>query len=149
MFPSPIAFETISVALASASASRSRASASRNAASRRPSALRICACFSPSAFKISDCRTPSASRITARLSRSAFIWRAMASTSSVGGVMSLISMRVIFTPQGEVASSTTLSRSALILSRCDRSSSRSIDPITVRILVIVRLRIASSSRRTS
>ncbi len=45
--------DTISVALASASARRSRASASRKAASWRPSASRICACFAPSACRIS------------------------------------------------------------------------------------------------
>jgi hypothetical protein len=87
------------VALASASAARSRASASRKAASRRPSASRIWPCFSPSALRISEARLPSASRMTARFSRSAFIWRPMALTMSAGGRMSLISTRVILTPQ--------------------------------------------------
>jgi hypothetical protein len=45
-------------------------------------------------------RMPSASRIWARFSRSAFIWRAMALEMSAGGRMSLISIRVIFTPHG-------------------------------------------------
>ena len=144
-----MASDTISVALASASASRSRASASRKAASRRPSASRIAAFFSPSARRISEFRSPSASRITARLSRSAFIWRAMASTMSRGGEMSLISIRVTFTPHGWVASSTTVKRRALISSRLDNSSSRSIEPITVRTLVMVRFRMASSSWATS
>jgi len=38
------------------------------------------------------------------LSRSAFICRAIESTRSRGGLMSLISMRVTLTPQGVVAS---------------------------------------------
>ena len=42
---------------------------------------------------------PSASRITARFSRSAFICRPIALTMSAGGRMSLISTRVILTPQ--------------------------------------------------
>ena len=52
---------------ASASASRSRASASRKAASLRPSASRIAACFSPSALRIAAWRSPSASRIDGAL----------------------------------------------------------------------------------
>ena len=43
---------------------------------------------------------PSDSRIDARFSRSAFIWRVMASTMSRGGRMSFNSTRVIFTPHG-------------------------------------------------
>ena len=43
------------------------------------------------------------------VSRSAFICRPIDSMRSAGGLMSLISMRVHFTPQGEVASSTTRS----------------------------------------
>ncbi|MNT34912.1 hypothetical protein D3C72_1709160 [compost metagenome] len=61
----------------------------------------------------------------------------------------MISMRVILTPQGDTAVSTTLSRRWLISSRLDKSSSRSIDPITVRILVMVRLRMAFSRLDTS
>src|SRR5262249_42526074 len=75
--PPAMAWLTISVALASACAARSRASASRKAASLRPSAANITACFSPSALSTAAWRRPSASRIWARLSRSAFIWRAM------------------------------------------------------------------------
>ena len=135
------------VALASASARRSRASASRKAASRSPSASRIAPAFSPSALRIAAWRRPSASRMLARLSRSAFIWRAMASTRSRGGEMSLISMRVTLTPQGVVASSTTVSSWALILSRWDSSSSRSMEPMTVRMLVMVRLRMAYCAGR--
>ena len=41
-----------------------------------------------------------------------------------------------------VAASTTVSRRALMLSRCDSTSSRSIEPTTVRMLVKARLRIA-------
>lgn len=63
--PFATASDTIDVALASASARRSRASASRKAASRRPSACSTCACFSPSAFRMADWRKPSASRICA------------------------------------------------------------------------------------
>ena len=79
---------------------------------------------------------PSASRMTARFSRSAFICRVMALTMSCGGRMSRSSTRVIFTPQDSVAWSTTDSSLALISSRFDRVSSRSIEPITVRKLVV-------------
>ena len=61
------------------------------------------ACLAPSARVMAACFSPSASVITARRSRSAFIWRAMALVMSGGGVRSLISMRVTFTPQGLVA----------------------------------------------
>ena len=46
---------------------------------------------------------PSDSRMTARFSRSAFICRPIALTMSAGGRMSLISTRVILTPQLSVA----------------------------------------------
>ena len=85
---------------------------------------------------------PSASRIWARLSRSAFICRAIDSTRLAGGLMSLISTRVTLMPQGCAASSTTRSRRSLMSSRLDSNSSRSIEPITVRMLVMVRLRMA-------
>src|SRR5215471_18744143 len=62
MLPRPIASETKVVALASASACLSRASAARKAASRRPSAARITACFSPSAFSTAACLNPSGGR---------------------------------------------------------------------------------------
>ncbi len=132
-----MASETISVALASAAAERSRASASRKAASLRPSACRIADCFWPSATVIAACRSPSASVITARRSRSAFIWRVMALVMSGGGVRSLISIRAHFTPQGLVAWSITSSSRVLMWSRCDSTSSRSIEPTTVRRLVMV------------
>ncbi len=63
--------------------------------------------------------------------------------------MSLISIRVILTPQGVVASSITDSSRALISSRLDSVSSRSIDPITVRKLVVVRFMIALYRSDTS
>ncbi|KUM28877.1 hypothetical protein AU467_00995 [Mesorhizobium loti] len=129
--PLAMASDTTCVALASASAERSRASASRKAASLRPSASRICDCF-----------RPSAARIWARLSRSAIIWRPIDSTRLAGGLMSLISTRVILMPHGCAASSTTRSRRSLIASRLDSNSSRSIEPMTVRMLVMVRLRMA-------
>ena len=56
---------------------------------------------------------------------------------SAGGVMSLISIRLTLTPQGEVAASITRSSRSLISSRLDSISSRSIEPTTVRRLVIV------------
>ena len=59
-------------------------------------------------------------------------------TMSEGGRMSFSSTRVILTPHGSVAWSTTASRRALISSRFDKVSSRSIDPITVRKLVVER-----------
>ena len=119
--PFDVASLIIRVAVASAWASRSTASAARKAASRRPSASSTTAAFRPSARVMSDWRMPSASRITARFSRSAFICRAIASTRSFGGSMSLISMRVTLMPQGSEAASITLSRRALISSRCDSS----------------------------
>ena len=147
--PWAMAALTSAVALASASARRSRASASRKAASLRPSAARICACFSPSARRICAWRSPSASRMLARFSRSAFICLAMASARSAGGRMSLISMRVTLTPQGEAAASMTRNSRSLISSRCDRSWSRSIEPTTVRMLVIVSVSSACDRSATS
>src|SRR3546814_13217630 len=52
-------------------------------------------------------------------------------------------------PQGWVAWSTATSTLVLISSRLDSDSSRSIEPIAVRMLVITRLRIAISSVATS
>jgi hypothetical protein len=52
-----MASDTTWVARASASAWRSRASDSRNAACRPPSASRICACFLPSAVRIAAARS--------------------------------------------------------------------------------------------
>ena len=152
--PPAMASETILAALASARARRSLASASRNAASflasaarmadcLSASAARMTACFSPSAFKISDWRIPSASSTLARLSRSAFICRAIELIRSAGGVMSLISTRVTLTPQGMVASSTTASSLWLMASRWDSSSSISMLPITVRMLVMIRFKMAT------
>ncbi len=149
MSPSAIARLTMPVAVASASAERSRASASRKAASRRPSASRIADCLRPSARRISAARCPSASRIEARFSRSAFICRAIAPARSAGSTMSLISIRLILTPQGEAAASITRSRRSLISSRWARSWSRSIEPTTVRILVMVSVVAARSRLETS
>ena len=56
--------------------------------------------------------------------------------------MSLISMRLTFTPHGDTAASTTRSSRSLISSRCDSTWSRSIAPITERMLVMVSLMIA-------
>ena len=64
---------------------------------------------------------------------------AIASTRLAGGTMSLISMRVTLRPHADAAASTTRSSRELISSRWLSSSSRSIEPITVRMLVIVRL----------
>ena len=149
MSPSAIALLIMPVARASASADRSRASASRKAASFRPSASRIADCLRPSARRMSAARWPSASRIEARFSRSAFICRAIAPARSAGGTMSLISIRVIFTPQGEAAASITRSRRSLISSRWASNWSRSIEPTTVRMLVIVSVVAASSRLETS
>ena len=63
--------------------------------------------------------------------------------------MSLISMRVTLTPQGAVASSTVRSRRSLMASRWLSIWSSSMEPSTVRMLVITRLRIAYSSSLTS
>ena len=59
----------------------------------------------------------------------------MALVMSAGGVRSLISIRLTFTPQGSVAASITVSRRELIESRWNRTSSSSIEPTTVRRLV--------------
>ena len=85
----------------------------------------------------------------ARFSRSAFIWRAIASTKSRGGSMFLISTRVTLTPQVEVASSTTERIDPLMRSRCESNSSRFIEPMTVRMLVMVRLTMARCRLLTS
>ncbi len=63
--------------------------------------------------------------------------------------MSRISMRVTLTPHGLVAWSTTSSSLALMTSRLDSDSSRSIEPITVRMLVCTRAMVASSRLATS
>src|SRR3989338_2625997 len=139
-----MASETMRVASASAWAARSRASASRKAAWRWPSALRMSPCFCPSAVRMAAARRPSASRICARLIRSAFICPDLAAIKSAGGLMSLISMRVILMHQGAVASSTVRSSFSLIASRWPSMASSSMEPSTVRILVITRLRIACS-----
>ena len=94
-------------------------------------------CLEPSARVMAACFSPSASVITARRSRSAFICRVMALVMSGGGCRSLISMRATLTPQGPVASSITLSRRVLMWSRLESTSSRSIEPTTVRRLVMV------------
>jgi hypothetical protein len=75
----------------------------------RPSASSTWLCFS--LRRLCAARSPSA-EICARLSRSAFIWRPIDSTRSAGGLMSLISTRVILMPQGCAAASTTLAAGA-------------------------------------
>ncbi len=59
----------------------------------------------------------------------------MALVMSAGGVRSLISMRLTFTPHGSVAASITVSSRELIESRWNSTSSSSIEPTTVRRLV--------------
>ncbi len=111
-----MASETTCVAVASASAGAlarlgvaegARGPRLRGPGLLRPSARRICACLQ--AFGLED--------LTARLLRSAIIWRPMDSTRFGGGLMSLISTRVTLMPQGCAASSTTRSRRSLIASR--------------------------------
>ena len=63
--------------------------------------------------------------------------------------MSLSSMRLTLMPHGCVAWSTATNTFVLISSRLDSDSSRSIEPIAVRMLVITRLMIATSSWATS
>ena len=63
--------------------------------------------------------------------------------------MSFSSMRLTLMPHGCVAWSTATSTLALISSRLDSDSSRSIEPIEVRMLVITRLSVAISSFATS
>ena len=114
------------VASASACARRSRASASRIAASRRPSAASTIAA-----------RSPSARTTVARRSRSAVICRFMARTRLSGGSTLRSSTRLTFTPQGSVAPSRMVSSEELMRSRPLSVASRSISPITLRMLVIV------------
>ena len=104
-----------------------------------PSAFRISDCFTPSAWRIAACFTPSASRMFARLSRSAFIWRDMASVMSAGGSIFCTSTRVTLTPQVLVASSSTLRRLALMVSRAVSVSSSDLSPIRLRRLVCARV----------
>src|SRR5712692_5822891 len=119
------AVETKRTASASALARVTRAWAS-------PSALRISDCLMPSAWRIWLCRMPSDSRMLARLSRSAFICRDIASVISVGGSIFCTSTRVSFTPQALVASSSTLRRLVLMTSRATRVSSSARSPIRLR-----------------
>ncbi len=58
---------------------------------------------------------------------------------------SRISMRMILTPHGFVASSMIAISVSLISARFERTSSRSSEPITERKLVVVKLTMASSS----
>ena len=71
----------------------------------------------------------------ARLSRSAFIWRDIASVMSAGGSIFCTSTRVTLTPQVLVASSSTARRLALMMSRAVRVSSSDLSPIRLRRLV--------------
>ena len=71
----------------------------------------------------------------ARRSRSAFIWRCMASVTSGGGSMRWISTRTTCVPQTSVASSSTWRNWVLIVSREVSASSRSMSPMTFLRLV--------------
>ena len=71
----------------------------------------------------------------ARLSRSAFIWRDIASVMSAGGSIFWTSTRVTLTPQVLVASSSTFRRLELIVSRAVSVSSSDLSPIRLRRLV--------------
>ena len=119
-----------------------RASAILKAEGEKQSAILSAEGTREAAFRSAEARKPSASRMTARFSRSAFICRPIALTISAGGRMSRTSTRVILTPHASVAWSTTLSSRALISSRLDRVSSRSIEPITVRRFVVESCMIA-------
>ena len=68
----------------------------------------------------------------------------MESINSRGGRTSRISIRVTLIPQGLVASSTIASKRPLMESRWESISSNSIEPNTVRMLVMVKLIIACS-----
>ena len=75
----------------------------------------------------------------ARRSRSAVICRFIAATRLAGGSILRSSTRLTFTPQGAVAWSSVASSVALISSRPDSAPSRSMAPITLRMLVIAML----------
>ena len=68
----------------------------------------------------------------------------MESINSRGGRTSRISIRVTLIPQGLVASSTIANKRPLMESRWESISSNSIEPNTVRMLVMVKLIIACS-----
>ncbi len=134
---SVIVFSSTSLA-----ASKMRVSASpkpwarRIAACLSPSARRIAACFSPSATVMFACLVPSASSTTARRTRSADIWRLIASWISRGGVSSRISTFVTLIPQRVVSWSRRVRMSSLIRSRCESTSSSGMSPITARRVVV-------------
>ena len=110
-------------------------SARRMAACRAPSASRIAACFAPSATRMAEAFLPSASVTDARRVRSAVSCRFMASCTSRGGVSSLISTLVTFTPHRWVISSSFTLSDSLISSRLARTSSSGMLPITARRVV--------------
>src|SRR5687768_16723114 len=122
------ALETSLIASASALARSTRAWAS-------PSARRMSPWRTPSACRIWLCLMPSDSRIEARLSRSAFICRDIASVMSTGGSIFCTSTRVTLTPHRFVASSSTRRRFVLIMSRATSVSSSVRSPIRLRRLV--------------
>ena len=88
-------------------------------------------CFSPSAWLILESRIPSEFRIAARFSRSARICFSMASRTSRGGLMFLISYRRTFTPQGSEALSSSLTTAKLMADRSSKVLSRSILPTSL------------------
>ncbi len=77
--------------------------------------------------------SPSAAITRARRSRSASAWRDIERFIDSGSAMSLISTRSTLTPQGPSVGSSMVPRSsALIRSRSESISSRSVRPITDR-----------------
>ncbi|MNC68934.1 hypothetical protein D3C75_1195780 [compost metagenome] len=72
-------------------------------------------------------------------SRSAAAWRSMASCMFSEGLMSWISTERTVTPQSSVCSDIASRRRALICSRLDKASSRSMAPTMARSEVMVRL----------
>ena len=121
---------------------RSRASASRKAASLRPSASSTTACFSPSALQ--DRGLPQAfdfEDLRALLALGLHLaGHAVDEVARRRDVLDLDARDLDAPGLGRLRRRTCSSR-ALIWSRLDSSSSRSMEPMTVRMLVIVRLMI--------
>ena len=103
-----------------------------------PSARRTVDFLSPSATRIADSLFPSASRTIALLDLSADICFTIASCTSAGGLISLISTFVTLMPHLSVTSSSFVRRTLLICSLFASSSSSGISPTTaLRVVVAI------------
>ena len=101
--------------------------------------------FSPSATSMDASLLPSASVTVALLVLSADIWRTIASWTSWGGLISLISTFVTLIPHLSVTSSSFVLRTWLICSLLARSSSSGMSPTTA-LRVVVAMPIEAPSK---